>query len=175
MYNKVNFTGRNSKYLVITKAGRQRKIPKIAYEQINENREQLEKFAKKNNVRIMFTDAKNMCSELEFGKENDFFNDKLVITVEKRSSLWKQLKTILLRELGKLLEKTPTCEIFSIPYYTKASKNIPSLKEKPRVGYLLNYVTSQSNKQKSVEFKDVVDFLQTVVGKKSIELSNIKY
>ena len=174
MDNTINFMGKSNNYLAITKKGWNHKIPNTAYNQINKNRKELEKYAKNNGIKITITDGYNMRSELETGREIDFWQSKMVVEVEKKPSLLTKIKTKLSKLGNKIFNNTPKLEITSVPYYTKQSKSIPNLKENQKIGFLVDYESNNGKMNERVDITTIADFLQTVVGKKSDKLSMLK-
>ena len=172
----INFTGKSNAYFAITKKGWGNKIPNKAYKQIDNNRNAFEKFARKNNIKITFTDASNMLPELHSGSESVLLSGKMAIEVEKKPSLIKKIKNSFSNLTQKFKkEKTePKCEISVVPYYEQDSKNIPSLKEKEKIGFFVYYEPYDNKIQEQINLNTVVDFLQKAVGKKSDKLSNLK-
>ncbi len=167
MDNKINFTARSNAYFVITKKGWQRAIPDMAYSQINANRERLETFARKNNIKITFTDANNMLSEFHTGSESSFLSGKLAIEVEKKPSLVSKIKTTFSDFKDTITGKNSgvKCTVSTVSYYEKDSKYIPTLKEKGKMGLFVNYEPTKHPMDRRIDFNLVVDFLQKVVGK----------
>ena len=168
MDNKINFTARSNAYFAITKKGWQSAIPDTAYKQIDANRLKLEKFARKNNIKIIFTDGNNLLPEFHTGSESRFLSDKLSIEVEKYPSLVSKIKTIFSNLKDKITGKNSgvKCTVSTVSYYEKDSKNIPVLKEKGRIGFFAKYEPTENYMDKKINIDTVVDFLQKVVGKK---------
>ena len=176
MDNTINFTGRSNTYFAITKKGWQESIPDTAYNLINNNRKAFEKFARKNNIKLTFTDARNMLSEFHSGSESSFLNGKMAIEVEKRPSLIQNARNIFSNFIQKFTNKKtePQLKISVAPYYAKNSKNIPSLKETSKIGFYVDYEPYNNKMQETINLTTVVNFLQKTVGKKSNKLSNLK-
>ncbi len=176
MDNTINFAGRSNNYFAITKKGWQESIPDTAYKLIDNNRKSFEKFARKNNIKLTFTDAGNMLPEFHSGRESAFLNGKMAIEIEKRPSLIKNAKNIFSNFIQKFTNKKaePKLAISVVPYYSKDSKNIPSLKETSKIGFYADYEPYNNKMQETINLTTVVDFLQKAVGKKSNILSNLK-
>ena len=168
MDNRINFTARSNAYFAITKKGWQSAIPDTAYKQIDNNRKRLEKFARKNNIKITFTDANNMLPEFHTGSESRFLSNRLAVEVEKKPSLAMKVKTAFSNLGNKITHKDnkPTVTISTVSYYEKDSKNLPSLKEKGKMGLFVEYEPTQERMDRQINFNTVVEFLQNVVGKK---------
>lgn len=164
----INFTGRSNAYFAITKKGWGNKIPDKAYKQIDDNRKAFEKFARKNNIKITFTDASNMLSELHSGRESDFLSGKMAIEVEKTPSLAQKIKKSFSNFTQKFTKEKaePKCEVSVVSYYGKDSKNIPSLNEREKIGFFIDYEPYDNKMQEKINLDTVADFLQKVVGKK---------
>ena len=169
----INFTGRSNTYFAITKKGWGNKIPDKAYKQIDDNRKAFEKFARKNNIKITFTDANNMLPEFHTGSESSFLSGKLAIEVENKQSFISKIKTKFSNLKDKITNKS-SVEVITTPYYSKDSKKIPSLKEQGRVGFLIDYETGNTRFSKSINLETISDLLHKVVGKKSDKLLNLK-
>ena len=168
MDNRINFTARSNQYLAITKKGWGSAIPNTAYNQIDANRGRVEKFARKYNLKILFTDANNMLPELHTGNESRYLSDKLAIEVEKKPSLVIKIKTGFNKFLNKIAHKDNKQKVIfsTVSYYEKDSKNIPTLKEKSKIGFFVKYEPTKNTMDKQININTVVDFLQKVVGKK---------
>ena len=137
----------------------------------------LEKFARKNNIKITFTDGNNLLPELHTGRESSFLSDKLAIKVEKRPSLVSKIKMAFSNIVNKITTKNndkPKLTVSTVSYYEKDSKNIPTLKEKGKLGFFVKYEPTEKPMDRCIDLNIVVDFLQKVVGKKSDNLSNLK-
>lgn len=176
MNNTINFTSRSNGYLAITKKGWNCAIPDKAYSQINNNRATLEKYARKNNIKITFTDAGNMLPELHSGSETRFLSNKMAVEVEKKPSLVSKIKTAFADFKDKVTGKKSDvkCTVSMVSYYEKDSKNIPALKEKGKMGLFVEYEPTENFMDRRINLNTVTDFLQKITGKKSDKLSNLK-
>ena len=168
MDNAINFTARSNAYFAITKKGWQSAIPDMAYSQINANRKQLEKFARKNNIKITLTDGNNMLPEFHSGRESSYLSNKLAMEVEKKPSLGTKIKNAFSNLKNKITLKhdKPKVTVTTVSYYEKDSKNIPTLKEKGKIGFFIKYEPAEHYMDKKIDLNTVIDFLQKVVGKK---------
>lgn len=173
MNNTINFTSRSNGYLAITKKGWNNAIPDKAYAQINNNRKPLEKYARRNNIKITFTDASNMLSEFHTGSESRFLSGKMAFEVEKKPSLIQKIKTAF-SNFKNRKSNEPTVEFVQVPYFSKDSKDIPSLKETKKMGFFVDYEPDNTNYNERINMGTVVDLLQKAVGKKSDKLANLK-
>jgi len=169
MDNRISFTARSNAYLAITKRVWNSAIPDKAYKQIDANRGQLEKFAKNNNLKITFTDGNNMLPELHSGRESAYWSSKLVMEVEKKPSLVSKIRTAFSNLGNKMSRKKeePKIEITVTSYFGKDSKNIPALKEKEKIGFLVDYEPDNGYMHERINLDTVADLLQKVAGKKS--------
>jgi len=172
MDNKINFMARSNAYLAITKKGWESAIPNTAYKQIDANRGRLEKFARKNNLKITFTDGVNMLPELHSGNESRFLSDKLAMEVEKKPSLVSKIKTVFSNLENKILHKDskPKLTLSTVTYYEKDSKHIPVIKRNEKMGLFVKYEPAETHMDKGINFDTVVDFLQKISGNKSAKL-----
>ncbi|MBP5699059.1 MAG: hypothetical protein J6W96_05995 [Alphaproteobacteria bacterium] len=176
MDNKISFTARSNNYFAITKKVWNSAIPDTAYKQIDANRARLEKFARKNNLKITFTDGSNMLSEYHSGRESDYLSSKLVMEVEKKPALVSKIRTAFSNLAGKMSRKKeePKLEVTVTSYYAKDSKNIPSLKEKGKIGFFVDYEPDNGYMHERINLDTVVDFLQKVTGTKSNKLLKLQ-
>jgi hypothetical protein len=167
MDNRINFTARSNGFLAITKKGWNCPIPDKAYSQINNNRASLEKFARKNNIKITFTDAGNMLPEFHSGSESRFLSNKMAVEVEKKPSLVSKIKTAFSDLKDKITGKDSEvkCTVSTVSYYSKESKNIPVLKENGKAGFFVDYELDNGRFPEKINLNTVTDFLQKVTGK----------
>lgn len=139
MNNSISFTGRSNNFFAITRKGWNNDIPERAYNQININRKAFEKFARKHNIKITLTDARNMLPELHTGSESAFLSGKMAIKVEKRPSLIQNFRNSFSNLKQKFTKPKPKpkskLEMTVVPYFDKDNKKIPTLKETKRIGF----------------------------------------
>lgn len=168
MDNRINFTARSNEYFAITKKVWNSAIPDTAYKQIDANRQLFENFARKNNIKITFTDGNNMLPEIHSGSESRYLSDKLVMEVEKKPSLFTKIKTAFSNIRNKKTKRNdmPKVSITSVSYYEKKSNNIPALKENGKMGFFVDYESTENHLDKKVDINTIVDFLQKSVGMK---------
>ena len=168
MDNRISFTARSNEYVAITKRVWNSAIPDTAYKQIYANREKFEKFARKNNLKITFTDGNNMLPELHTGGESRFLSGKLAMEVEKKPSLASKVREVFSNILNRKAVKNdkPKMTVSAVSYFEKDSQNIPTLKERGKVGFFVDYEPTENHMDKQINLDTVVDFLQKVVGKK---------
>ncbi len=171
MNNSINFTGRSNTYFAITKKGWGNAIPDKAYKQIDNNRTAFEKFARKNNIKITFTDASNMLPEFHSGNVSNFLSGRMAIQVEKKPSLGKKIRNGLLNLVRKSTKRDPKIKLSVMPYFSKDSKNLPTLQEQRNIGFYLEYEPYDGKMQEQINLDTVAKFLQRIVGKKSGKLS----